>query len=60
MVSLTHVVKGQLHVIGWAVVPPDRRLDLQFLINSTPADRVIYPVPRPDVAERMPFAAGAA
>jgi SAM-dependent methyltransferase len=60
MVCLTHVVKGQLHVIGWTVVPPDRRQDLQFLVNGRLADRVIYPVPRPDVAERMPFAVGAA
>ncbi len=58
---------GELHVhpdavlavTGWAVTPPNYRPYLEFRVNGTPAASATYPLPRPDVAAKLPFAAGA-
>jgi SAM-dependent methyltransferase len=49
-----------VHATGWLVASSDVRPSVEFRVNGRPADRVVYPVPRPDVADRLPFAPGAA
>jgi SAM-dependent methyltransferase len=57
VLSSAHVQDGKLLIAGWLAVDPTRRERVEFRLDDQPFDYVQYPLPRPDVAERLPFIA---
>ncbi len=60
VVGRTTLDGDTLHVTGWLVAPAAVRPHVEFRVNGAAADRASFPVPRPDVAARLPFVPGAA
>ena len=55
-----HDFDGPVLVIhGWLMAPPDLRPHVGFRVNGEEFAKMEYPLPRPDVVERSPFAANA-
>jgi SAM-dependent methyltransferase len=51
----THPHESHFNITGWLVAPPELRPHVDFRVNGEPADKVYFPLPRPDVAELFPF-----
>jgi SAM-dependent methyltransferase len=52
-----HVQDGNLLITGWLALDSARRGKVDFRLNGEPFDHVQFPLPRPDVAELLPFIA---
>jgi SAM-dependent methyltransferase len=52
--------EGILEITGWAVPPEGRHADVTFSVNDQEFERIIYPLPRTDVAQVFWYKPGAA